>query len=159
MTTLAHRASRVVDQRPDVVHDRLLELAARLRDEAPPIEPGTQAATLLGISGPIGIEFADRGPGRIELRTTRGRVRGNAAADITPADGGRTSLSLSAAIKPEGFAADLMLGAALRMIPGAERQVIDGLERALDDLVIELAKPDAEWDAASWQPPGLPARP
>jgi hypothetical protein len=158
VTTLAHRASRVVDQRPDVVHDRLLELAARLRDEAPPIEAGTQAATLLGISGPLGIEFADRGPGRIELRTTRGRVRANAAADIRPADEGGTNLSLSAAIKPEGFAADLMLGAALRMIPDAERQVIDGLERGLDDLVIELAKPDAEWDAASWQPPGLPAR-
>src|SRR3954466_3669933 len=107
MADLIHSASRIVDQRPAVVHDRLVELAARLRDEAPPIEPGTQAATLLGISGPIGIEFADRGPGRIELRTTRGRVRGNAAADIAPAEDGRTSLSISAAIKPEGFAADL----------------------------------------------------
>ena len=40
--TLQHRAERIVDQRPDIVHDRLLELAARLRDELPPIEPGTE---------------------------------------------------------------------------------------------------------------------
>jgi len=31
MTVLSHRATRTVDQRPEVVHDRLLELAERLR--------------------------------------------------------------------------------------------------------------------------------
>jgi hypothetical protein len=41
--TIEHRATRLVDQRPDVVHARLLELAERLRHELPPIAPGTQA--------------------------------------------------------------------------------------------------------------------
>jgi hypothetical protein len=51
-----------------------------------------------------------------------------------------------------------MLGAALATMPNVQRDVVDGLERGLDDLVVELAKPDAEWDAAGWQPPGVPAR-
>lgn len=157
MTDLRHRASRIVDQRPDVVHARLLELAARLRDEAPPIEPGTQAATILGFSGPIGVEVFDRSAGRIELRTTQGRIRAAAAADLTPADGGtRTNLALELEIKPLGFAANMMLGVALKTMPGVEQKVIDGLETGLDDLAAELAKPDAEWDAAAWDPPGLP---
>jgi hypothetical protein len=75
---------------------------------------------------------------------------------LTPTDNGRTTLALSVAIKPQGFAANMMLGVALRTIPGVERQVVDGLERGLDDLAIELAKPDGEWDAATWQPPGVP---
>jgi hypothetical protein len=156
MTDLEHRASRVVDQRPDVVHERLVELAERLRDEAPPIEPGTQAATLLGMSGPLGIEIADRGPDRIELRTTNGRIRGEGAATLEPTADDRTTLTVALAIKPQGFAANLMLGVALRTMPDIERQVIEGLERGLDDLAVELAKPDAEWDAASWRPTGLP---
>ncbi|HUQ78003.1 MAG TPA: hypothetical protein VM427_03920 [Patescibacteria group bacterium] len=157
MADLAHRASRIVDQRPDVVHARLHELAARLRDETPAIEPGTQAATLLGFSGRVAIEIVERGSNRIELRTTQGRIRGEAAADLTPADGGaRTNLALALAIKPQGFAANMMLGVALRTMPGVEQKVIDGLETALADLVKELAKPDADWDAGAWQPPGLP---
>jgi hypothetical protein len=155
---LAHRASRVVDQEPAVVHDRLLELAARLRHELPPIEPGTQAASALGVTGDLGLEIGDRGPSRIELRTTRGRIRGQGAVDIAPADGGRTTISMALAVKPDGFAASLMLGVALRTMPDLERRVVDGLEDGLDDLAVELAKPDAEWDAASWRPPGLPAR-
>jgi len=155
MAELKHRASRVVEQEPAVVHTRLLELAARLRDEAPPIEPGTQAAQLLGMSGPLGIEIADRGPNRIELRTTEGRIRANAAADIAPTADGRTNLGLAVEIRPDGFAANLMLGAALRMIPNAEQQVIDGLEESFDDLATELAKPEAEWDAALWEPAAL----
>ena len=157
MADLGHRASRVIDQRPDVVHARLLELAARLRDETPPIEPGTQAATILGFSGPVAVEIVDRGPSRIELRTTQGRIRGEAAADLTPADGGRTNLALALEIKPQGFAANMMLGVALKTMPGVEQKVIDGLETGLDDLAKELAKPDAEWDARAWDPPGLPA--
>lgn len=157
MADLGHRASRIVDQRPDVVHARLLELAARLRDETPPIEPGTQAATILGFSGPVAVEIRDRSPSRIELRTTQGRMRGEAAVDISPDDGGtRTNLALALEIRPQGFAASMMLGVALKTMPGVEQQVIDGLEAGLDDLVKELAKPDAEWDAAAWQPPGLP---
>lgn len=155
MADLRHRASRVIEQRPDVVHARLLELAARLRDEAPPIEPGTQAAQLLGISGPLGIEIADRGPGRIELRTTQGRILANAAADLAATADGRTDLTMAVEIEPDGFAANLMLGAALRMMPGIERQVIDGLETGLDDLAAELAKPDAEWDPGAWRPAAL----
>ena len=155
MADLSHRAGRVVDQRPDVVHDRLLELAARLRDEAPPIEPGTQAAQLLGMSGPLGIEIADRGPGRIELRTTQGRIRANALAHLAPTPDGRTNLTMSVDIRPDGFAANLMLGAALRMMPGIEQKVIDGLDAGLDDLVTELAKPDGEWDPAAWRPAAL----
>jgi hypothetical protein len=158
VTDLEHHAERLVDQRPEVVHDRLIELAERLRDETPPIEPGTQAATLLGVTGPLGIEIADRGPDRLELRTTNGRIRGEASAGLAPTPDGRTTLALSVAIKPQGFAANLLLGVALRTMPGIERQVVDGLERGLDDLAVELAKPDADWDAASWQPPGLPAR-
>jgi hypothetical protein len=156
VASLEHRASRLVDQRPDVVHARLLELAGRLRDELPPVEPGTQAATLLGMSGPVGVEVADRGPNRIELRTTQGRIRGEAGADLAPTPDGRTNLTLAVSIEPEGFAANMMLGVALNAMPGFKKQVIDGLETALTDLATELAKPDAEWDAASWQPPGVP---
>jgi hypothetical protein len=155
---LSHRASRIVDQRPDVVHDRLLELAGRLRDELPPIEAGTQAATALGLSGRLAIEIVDRGPRRIEIRTTEGRIRGEGAADLSPAPGDRTTVAVSVEIKPQGFAANLVLGVALRTMPGIEQQVIDGLEANLDDLARELAKPDAEWNPAAWQPVGLPSR-
>jgi hypothetical protein len=154
--TLEHRASRVVDQRPEIVHARLLELAARLRDETPPVQPGTQAATLLGMSGPVGIEIADRGPSRIELRTTQGRIRGEAVADLTPLPDGRTNLTLAMSIEPQGFAANMMLGMAMKTMPHLQQQVVDGLERAMSDLAIELAEPDGEWDAAAWKPPGLP---
>jgi hypothetical protein len=65
---------------------------------------------------------------------------------------------MALAVKPQGFAANLMLGVALRTMPGVEQQVIDGLEANLDALVAELAKPDAEWDPAAWQPVGLPGR-
>jgi hypothetical protein len=166
MTDFTHRTSRVVDQAPAIVHDRLLELAARLRDEAPPIEAGTQPATLLGITGSLGIEIADRGPGRIELRTTRGRVQAEAAADIAAAgredgvDGGgageRTALSILVVVRPKGFAANLMLSAALGARPNLRGEIVDGLEHGFDDLAAELAKPEGEWDAAAWRPPGLP---
>jgi hypothetical protein len=155
---LGHRATRVVDQAPAVVHDRLLQLAARLRDELPPIEPGTQAATALGLSGRLAVEIVDRGPGRIELRTTAGRIRGEGAADLAPTVDGRTTVAATVAIQPQGFAAGLMLSVALRSMPHLEQQVIDGLEANLDSLAIELAKPDSEWDPAAWQPVGLPGR-
>jgi hypothetical protein len=158
VANLEHRASRVVNQRPDVVHARLLELAARLRDELPPIEPGTQAATALGMSGDLGLEILDRGPSRIELRTTQGRIRGEATAEVAPTADGRTTLTMDLAVKPDGFAANLMMGFALKTMPNLERDVVKGLEDGLDDLAIELAKPDAEWDAASWQPKRPPAR-
>ena len=157
MADLGHRASRVVDQRPDIVHDRLLELAARLRDELPPIEAGTQAATALGMTGRLDIEILDRSPSRIELRTTQGRIRGEGAVDLVPTADGRTNLTMALEIKPQGFAANLMLGVALKTMPNVEQQVIDGLNRALDDLAVELAKPDDQWDAAKWTPPGLGA--
>lgn len=156
MADLGHRASRIVDQGQGVVHDRLLQLAARLRDELPPIEPGTQAATALGVSGKLDVEIVDRGPDRIELRTTQGRIRGEGAVDLAPAPGGRTNVTMALAVKPDGFAANLMLGVALRTMPDLERQVIDGLEANLDDLARELAKPDVEWDPAAWQPVRLP---
>jgi hypothetical protein len=156
--TLQHRASRIIDQRPDVVHARLLELAARLRDEAPPIAPGTQTASLLGITGPIGITLDDRGANRIEMRTTEGRIRGEVAVDLEPTADGKTNLAIDVAVKPQGFAANVMLGAALKMMPGIEQQVIHGAEAMLDDLSVELAKSDAEWDASAWLPPGLPTR-
>jgi hypothetical protein len=156
MVDLGHQASRIVDQRPEVVHDRLLQLAARLRDELPPIEPGTQAATMLGMTGPVEIEVTDEGPNRIELRTMQGRIRGEATADLAPTGDGRTSLTMALEVKPQGFAANVMLGVALNTMPGARKQVIDGLETALTDLAAELAKSEDEWDAASWQPPGVP---
>jgi hypothetical protein len=155
---LGHRASRIVDQRQDVVHDRLLQLAARLRDELPPIEPGTQAATALGITGRVPLEIADRGPGRIELRTTDGRIRGEGGIDLSPTADGRTNVTVALAIEPQGFAANLMLGVALRTMPNLEQQVIDGLEANLDSLAVELARPDADWDPTAWQPVGLPTR-
>lgn len=155
MATLQHRASRLVDQRPEVVHDRLLELAARLRDELPPIEPGTQAATMLGVTGRVNVEIADRGPNRIELRTTEGRIRAQAAADLAPTPDGRTNLSMAMVVEPQGFAANMMFDLALKTMPGAKKQVIDGLEASLTDLAIELAKPDGEWDPAAWTPPGV----
>jgi len=153
---LGHRASRLIDQRPDIVHARLLQLLARLRDELPPIEAGTHASTALGMSGPLDVEIVDRGPGRIEIRTTEGRIRGAGAVDLAPAADDRTDVSMNVEIKPQGFAAALMLGVALRTMPDIQRQVIDGLEANLDSLAIELAKPDADWDPASWQPRGLP---
>jgi hypothetical protein len=155
---LEHRSSRVVDQRPDVVHDRVLELAQRVRDEAPPIEPGTEVATLLGVTGSPGIEVSDRGPRRIEVRSTRGRVRAEAAADISPADGNRTSLQFGLVVRPQGFAANMMLGVAMSARPQIRRELVDGIERGMDDLAVELAKPDDQWDAGAWMPPGLPVR-
>jgi carbon monoxide dehydrogenase subunit G len=158
MADLGHRANRIVDQQPTVVHDRLLQLAARLRDELPPIEPGSQASTALGMSGRLDVEIQDRGPGRIEIRTTGGRIRGEGAADIAPTADGRTNLTVALEVKPQGFAANLMLGVALRTMPGIERQVIDGLEANLDSLAAELARPDGEWDPGTWQPAGLPGK-
>jgi hypothetical protein len=154
--TIEHRATRLVDQRPDVVHARLLELAERLRHELPPIEPGTQAATVLGVSGPVEIEVVDRSPSRIELRMTQGRIRGEAAADLAATPDGKTNVTLEMAVKPEGFAANMMLGVALKTMPGLEQRLIEGLETSMTDLATELAKPDGEWDAASWLPAGIP---
>jgi hypothetical protein len=156
VANLQHQSTREIDQRPEVVHDRLLQLAVRLRDEAPPIAPGSQAATLLGITGSLEIEIADRGPSRIELRTTRGRVRGEASADIRPTDDGRTRLSAGVVIEPRGMAANLMLSVALGARPTIRDEVVDGLERGMTDLAVELAKPDATWDPYAWTPPGLP---
>jgi len=158
MTDLEHRASRIVDQRPGVVHDRLLELAARLRDELPPVEPGTQAASALGTSGRLAVEIVDRGPGRIELRTVEGRIRGEGSADLAPTADGRTSVTVAIEIQPQGFAANLVLGVALKTMPHLERRLVDGLEANMDSLAVELAKPDGEWDPASWQPVPLPDR-
>jgi len=152
MADLDHRSTRLVNQRPDVVHDRMLELATRVRDDAPPVEPGTELATLLGITGPLGIEVTDRGPGRIELRTTRGRVRAEAAADDA------TTLSIGVDVRPQGFAANMMLGVALSARPQIRRDLVDGIERGMDDLAAELAKPDDAWNAGAWMPPGLPVR-
>ena len=153
--TIEHRATRLVDQRPEVVHARLIQLAERLRRELPPIEPGTQAATVLGMSGPIDIEVLDQGPGRIELRTTQGRIRGEAAADLVATPDGKTALTLDMVVNPLGFAANMMLGVALKTMPGVERRLIDGLEAALTDLATELAKPDEDWDPDAWTPPGI----
>ncbi|MEA2520223.1 MAG: hypothetical protein QOF49_2303 [Chloroflexota bacterium] len=158
MADLGHRASRIVDQRRAVVHDRLLDLAGRLRDELPPVEPGTQAATALGMTGRLDVEIGDRGPNRIELRTTQGRIRGEGAVDLKAIDDHRTNVTMTVVVKPQGFAANLMLGVALRTMPDLERQVVDGLEANLDDLARELAKPDDEWDPTRWQPVGLPGR-
>jgi hypothetical protein len=155
---LEHHARRLVDQRPAVVHDRVLELANRVRDETPPIEPGTEVATMLGITGSPGIEVADLGASRIETRSTRGRVRVEAAADIAPADGGRTSLAIGVVVRPQGFAANMMLGVALSARPQIRQELVTGIERGLDDLAVELAKPDDQWDAGAWMPPGLPVR-
>ena len=155
MTELEHRTSRIVDQEPGIVHDRLLELAARLRDELPPIEPGTQAATMLGVTGRVDVEVADRGPNRIELRTTQGRIRAQATADLEPTSDGRTNLSIAMVVQPQGFAANMMFDVALKTMPGAKRQLIDGLEASLSDLATELAKPDGQWDSGAWTPPGV----
>ena len=156
MADLVHRSTRTIDQRPDVVHDRLMQLAIRLRDEAPGVPAGSGAATFLGVTGPLGIEIGDRGPNRIELRTTRGRVRGEGAVDIRARPDGRTDVSMLAVVKPDGFTANLMLGAALSARPGLRSDIENGLERGFDDLASELAKPDAEWDPAAWMPSGLP---
>ena len=154
MAKLEHETNRLVEQRPEIVHDRLLELAARLRDELPPIEPGTQAATMLGMTGRVNVEVADRGPNRIELRTTEGRIRALATADLAPATDGGTNLRMAMVVEPQGFAANMMFDLALKTMPGAKKQVIDGLEASLTDLANELAKPDGEWDPAAWAPPG-----
>jgi hypothetical protein len=152
MADLSHRATRLVDQDPGVVHDRVLELAHRLRDEAPAIPPGSQPAMLLGTSGRLPIQVRDGGPGRIELTTTEGRIRGRAVADIAAEDGGRTSLSIAVAAEPKGMTANLLLGAALGARPNLRQELVNGLEDAMTELAAELAKPDGAWDAAAWQP-------
>ena len=152
MADLSHTATRLVEQHPAVVHDRVLELASRLQREAPTIEPGSQPAMLLGTSGPVGIEVHDAGPRRIELATTQGRIRGRASADIAPADGGKTRLSIAVVVEPKGMTANLMLGAALGARPNLRHELVSGLEDGLTELAAELAKPDGEWDAAAWQP-------
>lgn len=121
----------------------------------PPVEPGTQAASMLGISGPVGVEIVDKGPNRIELRTSQGRIRAEAAADLAPTPDGRTNLTLAMAVQPQGFAANMMLGVALKTMPNVERQVVEGIEATLTDLATELAKPDSDWDPAAWKPPTL----
>ena len=153
--TIEHRATRLIDQQPDVVHARLLELAERIRTEMPPIEPGTQAASVLGVSGPLDVQVSDQGPNRIELRTTQGRIRGEATADLVATPDGKTALTLEMAVNPLGFAANMMLGVALRTMPGIEQRIVEGVEAALDDLATELAKPESEWDATAWTPPGV----
>jgi hypothetical protein len=69
---------------------------------------------------------------------------------------GKTALTLEMVVNPLGFAANMMLGVALKTMPGVEQRLIDGLETALTDLATELAKPDEEWDATAWTPPGIP---
>jgi hypothetical protein len=110
------------------------------------------------MTGRLDIEILDRSPTRIELRTTQGRIRGQGAVDLVPTADGRTNLTMALDIKPQGFAANLMLGVALKTMPNLERQVIEGLDGALDDLAVELAKPDDQWDATAWTPPGVGAR-
>jgi hypothetical protein len=107
------------------------------------------------VSGRVDVEVFDRSPSRIELRTTQGRIRGEAAADLAATPDGKTNVTLEMAVKPEGFAANMMLGVALKTMPGLEQRLIEGLETSMTDLATELAKPDGEWDAASWQPPRM----
>ncbi len=155
MASLEHRGSRLVDQRPEVVHTRLLELAERLRNELPPVEPGTQAATMLGVTGRVDVQVVDQGTNRIELRTTEGRIRAEATADMAATPDGKTNLTLTMVVEPQGFAANMMFEVALKTMPNIKKQVIDGLESSLTDLTAELAKPEDVWDPASWQPPGI----
>jgi hypothetical protein len=78
-----------------------------------------------------------------------------AAADLAPTPDGRTNLTLAMAVQPQGFAANMMLGVALKTMPNVERQVVEGIEATLTDLATELAKPESEWDPAAWKPPSL----
>lgn len=155
MADLSYSSTRTIEQQPAVVHDRVLELARRLRDEAPDVKAGSQAGTMLGVSGQLDIEIADRGPNRIELRTTEGRIRVEAAANIVARPDGRTDLTIGTTVRPQGMAASLMMSAALGARPEIRQRVENGFESAFDDLAAELAKPDDQWDASSWNPPGL----
>lgn len=155
MADLSYSSTRTIDQTPTVVHDRVLELARRVRDEAPEVPEGSQPASLLGVSGRLDVEIADRGPNRVELRTTEGRIQVEAAADIAGRPDGRTDLTLGATVRPQGMAASLMMSAALGARPEIRRRVENGIESAFDDLATELAKPDDQWDASSWKPPGM----
>ena len=157
MADLSYASKRLVHQRPDVVHDRVLQLATRLRDEAPPVDAGTELATLLGITGSLGIQATDRGPTRIELATTRGRVLAEAVADIAGA-ADQTSLTVRVEARPQGFAANMMLGVALSARPQIRQGLESGIERGMDELAVELAKPDDQWDPGAWMPSGLPVR-
>ena len=152
MADLAHRATRLVEQDPAVVHDRVLELAKRLRDEAPTIEPGSQPAMLLGTSGSLGIELRDVGPGRIELTTTQGRIRGHIAADIAPADGGRTNLAIAVSVEPKGMAAGLMLGAALGARPNIRQRPGDRARGGDDGSCRRAREARRRVGRAAWQP-------
>jgi hypothetical protein len=156
VANIEHESTRTIAQPQAVVHARLLELAQRLRDELPPVQEGDRAAHLLGVSGPLGVEIGDRGPARIDIATTNGRIRGEGAADLTPTADGGTTLTMQLAIKPQGFAANLMLGMATATIPNFEERFRDVMESGMTDLAHELEKPDGEWDPAAWKPPGLP---
>jgi hypothetical protein len=152
---ISYSSTRTIEQAPAVVHDRVLELARRLRDEAPTVPPGSGPASMLGVTGQLDVEIGDRGPNRIELRTTEGRIRVEAAADVIGRPDGRTDLTIGATIRPQGMGASLMLSAALGARPEIRQRVENGIEAAMDDLSTELAKPDDQWDASSWNPPGL----
>ncbi len=147
-----------MSQRPDVVHDRVLQLANRLRDDAPPVEAGDELATLLGITGSLEIQVADRGPSRIDLQTTRGRILALAEADIVANGADQTSLTITVTAQPQGFAANMMLGVALSARPQIRQGLESGMERGMDELALELAKPDDQWDPGAWMPQGLPVR-
>jgi len=110
---------------------------------------------MLGVTGQLDVEIGDRGPNRIELRTTEGRIRVEAAADVVGRPDGRTDLTIGATIRPQGMGASLMLSAALGARPEIRQRVENGIEAAMDDLATELAKPDDQWDASRWNPPGL----
>ncbi len=155
MADLTYSSTRTIEQAPGVVHDRVLELAQRLRDEAPVVPEGSGPGTMLGVSGRLDVEIADRGPNRIEVRTTEGRIRVEAAADIAGRPDGRTDLTIGATVRPQGMAANLMMSAALGARPDIRQRVENGIESAFDDLATELAKPDDQWDASSWNPPGI----
>jgi len=152
---ISYSSTRTIAQAPAVVHDRVLQLAQRLRDEAPTVPSGSQAGSMFGVTGRLDVEIADRGPTRIELRTTEGRIRVEAAADIVGRPDGRTDLTIGTIVRPQGMGASLMLSAALGARPEIRQRVENGIESAFDDLATELAKPDDQWDAASWNPPGL----
>jgi hypothetical protein len=143
--TAEHQATRAVKQPPDVVHDRLIELVGRLREEMPPISSNDQVARLLGVDGALGIEIKDDGPGRIDVATTEGRIRVRSTAELTATSDGGTSLALGVALEPDGFAGRMMLGAATSMVTDFDRQFRDGVDRIATELAEELSKPDGEW--------------
>jgi hypothetical protein len=144
---ITHSTHRLIQQAPDVVRARLLGLAERIRLEMPPIEDGDELHRLLGVTGSLGVEVGDRDGRGVDIRTTRGRIRGAVTAAIAP-EGAGTALDLAVTVRPDGMVGSMMFSAAKRMVPDLDREFPAGVEHVASELAAQLEGTDEAWAVA-----------